>query len=202
MHGVPAMRTSLILLAVLASCGGSDDDNEQRAINNGDVRGTDLANRARGEIGGAADPDAMARAAAIVAAINAGGIEQARFILSTSIDGDVRDLASELAADHQTGDDRLNALMQGRGMAPADSTVSLVLRDEAAATLAQLRADVRSVIPIDYADMQVILHEEAYVVVGALRNYVKDIELQQFLLETRDTLQRHRKDAGRVLRRF
>lgn len=202
MHGVPAMRTSMFLLAVLASCGGSGDDNEQRAINNGDVRGSDLASRARGEIGGAADPDAMARAAAIVAAINAGGVEQARFLLSTPIDGDVRDLATELQVDHQASNDRLSALLRARGITPADGAASLVLRDEAAATLAQLQADVPSVIPIDYADMQVILHQEAYVVVVAVRGYVRDPELQQFLLDTCDTLQRHRKDAGRVLRRF
>jgi predicted outer membrane protein len=203
------MRTYLLCIALLASCGDDDNNNngnnnnrdadEQRASDDGDMRGNALATQARGEFSGTSDPDAIAKAAAVVTTINTGEIAQASFVLSINTDSNVRALASEIQTDHQANDAMLHALLQARGISPADNAVSLALRDEAMKSLDQLKADAPPDLAMDYTEMQVMMHQEAFVLVGALQDYVQDGDFRQFLSDTQDTIEQHRKDAGRVL---
>src|SRR4051812_26705374 len=104
------MRTILLGIAIItaAACGDDNDNNnsddETRALDQGNARGNDLAAQARADFAGTADHDATAKAAGIVTTINAGEIAQANLVLSVTDNSDVRDLASQILADHQDND--------------------------------------------------------------------------------------------------
>jgi predicted outer membrane protein len=197
------MRKHILLsIAILAGCGTSHD-REQRAINNGDQRGRDVAAQARTEFSGATDQVAIAKAASIVMTLNTGEIAQANYILTmTKLDPSVRDLATEIRSDHQANNARLDALLQDRGITAADNPVSATLRNEAMTGLAVLQADPAAELQMDYAEMQVMMHQEGFVVVGALRDLVQDKPFGQFLSDTRDAIAKHREDARRVMRKL
>jgi predicted outer membrane protein len=198
MHIAASMRTHLLCLMLLASCGSSNNDDEQNAIDEGDSRGNALAEQARADFSGISDPDAVANAAGIVSTINNGEIAQARLVLDTTTNSEVRDLASQILADHQANEAALQALMVDRDMAPEDNTVSSALKNEAMASLAQLQSDPN--LDFDYVRMQVMMHQEAAVIVGAVRTYVDtDDAFREFLSNTRDTIEEHRQHAGDVL---
>lgn len=197
------MRKHILLsIAILAGCGTSHD-REQRAINNGDQRGRDVAAQARTELNGATDQIAIAKAASIVMTLNTGEIAQASYILSVNnVASTVRDLATEIQADHQANNVRLDALLHDRGITAADNPVSATLHNEAMTGLAVLQADSAADLQMDYAEMQVMMHQEGFVVVGALRDLVQDKAFRQFLSDTRDTIAKHREDARRVMRKL
>jgi predicted outer membrane protein len=207
------MRIHLYLLciALLAACGDDDhnNDDKQRALDNGDSRGNDLSAQARSQFSGASDSDAIARAAAIVATIDTGEIDQANFVVSTigsddsgataEHDRDVRDLAQQIITDHQANLAQLQNLLGQRGIAQADNPVAASLRGEAMTGLAQLKADSRSDLDMDYARMQVMMHQEAFVLVETLQDLVRDDAFRSFLSDTQDAIESHREHAGDVL---
>jgi predicted outer membrane protein len=206
------MRVHLLLcIALVTGCSDDDNDNdnnndtgsdvENRASDQGNARGQTLAGQAQGEFQGASNNDAIAKAADIIATIDAGEIAQASFVLSKTSNADVRELASEIQADHQANTEMLQSLMQDRGIAPADNAVSRALEAEANAGLAQLQADAAANVDFDYVQMQVMMHQEALVIVGSVRDLVPSSgDFRDFLSDTRATIQEHRQHAGSVLR--
>jgi predicted outer membrane protein len=203
-----AMRTLLLGMAIITAAACSDDNNnnnddEARALDQGNARGNDLAAQARADFQGTADRDTIAKAAGIVTTLNAGEIAQANLVLSNTDNSDVSDLASEILADHQDNDAKLRLLVQGLGDAPADSSVSLALKTEAAGSMATLQADSDankdSDLDFDYAQMQVLMHQEASVLVSNVRDYVNDPAMRDFLSSTVDAINKHRDHAGDVL---
>ncbi len=197
------MRTHQLCIAVLAvvvGCDDSGDDREQAALDRGEARGEELASQARDTVATASEPDALAIAAGIVSTINVGEIEQANIILSTSTNEDVRQLASEIQIDHQSNEVELQALLAERGLAPIETNVSLTLEEEAMTGLAQLdeedNSDDRD---LAYVDMQIAMHQEAFMTVEALRDEMDDSEMQNFLETTADSISEHRDHAGSMI---
>jgi predicted outer membrane protein len=205
------MRTNLLAcLAIVAGSGLAacdDDDNnnnnntdaENRAIDQGNTRGQALTVQAQGEFQGSSEPDVLAKSADIVATINTGEIAQASFVLSKTSNSDVRDLASQILADHQMNNAALQSMMQSRGLAPVSNAVSRTLQDEANTGLAQLMADAPGALDRDYVEMQVMMHQEGFVIVGNLRGYTQAVDMQNFLSDTLDAIDAHRQHARDVL---
>jgi len=168
-------------------------------MSEGDARGQQVSSQARTELQDTDDPDTIARAASIVATVNAGEIMQANFVLSNSSDTRVLDLAGMILADHQDNDRELRQQMSDLGLAEADSSVAATLNNEATMGLAQLQADAKANLDVDYVQMQVVMHQEVAVLLGNVRGYVDDPDFRDFLSNTIDAVQRHRDHAGDVL---
>jgi putative membrane protein len=194
------MRKYMFLIVLLASCSNNNNnDREQRASDAGAARGGDLVTQAQGNFNGSSDQDDMAKAASIVSTINTGEIAQANLVLSLNVASDVRDLANEIVADHQANETKLQAMMQNASITVMDNPVSTSLRTEAMAGLAKLQSDAQTNLDADYPEMQVMMHQEAFVVVGGLRDLVVNEAFRQFLTDTQNTIQQHRNHAGTVL---
>jgi predicted outer membrane protein len=122
---------------------------------------------------------------------------------SANSDSMIFNLATEIRADHQNNNAQLQALMSNRSMSPADNPVSAMLATEAMAGLAQLQSDAsaqpRSGFDFDYARLQVVMHEEAIVVLQTLRDLVRDQDFQGFLEDTRKAIAQHLSQAEDVL---
>lgn len=196
----------MLLIAALASCGSDDDDNNNnddranQAMAEGDARGGELSGQARTDFGGATnDDEAIAKAASIVLTLDTGEIAQASFILTLDVDSSVRDLASEIQADHQANAAKLDAMLQDRGLTPADNPVSTSLQGEAMTGLEKLRAESKDDAERDYTEMQIMMHQAGFVLVGTVRDLVDDEDFRQFLSETRDAIAKHRDHARDVL---
>jgi predicted outer membrane protein len=203
------MRHYLILsLAVLvgsslAACGDDDNDNnddlETAAVAQGNARGQALVDQARGEFQGQPDEDVMAMSADVVATIDAGEIAMANFVLSRTNHSDVQDLAEMIVADHQTNLADLQAMMRNDGLAPETNQVSVTLKAEGDAALAQLMSDAAGDLDRDYVQMQVSMHQEAHIIVDNLRSYVQGSDMDNFLQDTLDAIDEHRDHAKDVL---
>jgi predicted outer membrane protein len=205
------MRIHLLAcIALVAGCSDDDNDNdnnngnnndpESQALDQGNTRGQALVGQARQEFSGASDSDSAAKAAGVVTTINAGEIAEASYVLSVSSNGDVRKLASEIQADHQDNDAMLQAMMQDLSLAPADNAVSRTLASEAQMGLSQLQATPPADLDAAYVEMQVMMHQEASVIVDNLRGYVQVSRFDDFLSNTLDTIEQHRQHSIDLLR--
>jgi predicted outer membrane protein len=202
------MRTYLLCIALLASCGDDDNNNnggnngsdeEQAAIDMGDQRGNALASQIPSEFGGISDAAEVAKAAAIVTTLNTGEIAQANLVLGAGGAPAVRELASEIVADHEANEQRLHALLATQGIAPADNPISLTIRAEGMMGLQQLQNNPSPSLDFEYARMQVMMHEEGFMIVGAVRDHVRNEDVRSFLSHTQDAIKKHREHAGDVL---
>jgi predicted outer membrane protein len=191
----------------LAACSDDSDDNnnnrdlQARAIDQGNTRGQALQAQARQEFPGSSQDDAVARAGRVVATINNGEIAQANLVLSKTTNPDVRDLASQMVADHQANNAALQTLLQNRNLAPAETSVSRTLSSEADMGLAQLQADAPGQLDVDYAQMQVMMHQEAFLIVGTVRDALpaSASDFRGFLSDTLSAIDKHRTHAEDVL---
>jgi predicted outer membrane protein len=206
---------SMVFLAgnALAACSDNDDDNnndngnnnnrdlQARAIDQGNTRGQALQAQASQEFPGSSESDAVARAAGVVTTINNGEIAQANLVLSKTTNPDVRDLAQQMVTDHQANNAALQTLMQSRTLPPAETSVSRTLTSEAAMGLAQLQADAPDQLDVDYAQMQVMMHQEAFLIVGTVRDAMPApaSDIRGFLSDTLTVIDKHRTHAENVL---
>jgi putative membrane protein len=199
---------SMVILAgnALAACSDDDDDNnnrdlQARAIDQGNTRGQALSAQASQEFPGSSEADAVARAAGVVTTINNGEIAQANLVLSKTTNPDVRDLASQMVTDHQANNAALQALMQNRSLPPAETSVSRTLSSEASMGLAQLQADAPGQLDVDYTQMQVMMHQEAFLIVGTVRDAMpaSGSDIRGFLSDTLSVIDKHRTHAEDVL---
>lgn len=155
--------------------------------------------QAQGEFQGRPDTEAVAKSADIVATIDAGEIAQAMFVLSKTSNSDVEDLANEIVADHQANLTAVQALTQNHGLAPTRNAVSRTLQSEGDTALAQLMSDAPEDLDRDYVEMQIAMHQEAFIIVGNVRSYVQSSDAQNFLSDTQMTIDKHRQHAKDVL---
>lgn len=200
------MRNHLLLCLALgcglAACDDSDDTTTEAsdaAIAEGNTRGEALTSVANTDLGGATDDQAIAVSADVVARINVAEIAAASFVLTRTSDDDVRDLASQIQADHEDNNERLQGLIGDRGLVATDSTTGDALQAEADTGMADLMAAGSADLDRVYVKMQVSMHQEAFVVVGVLENHVQDADMQDYLLDTRAAIADHRDHASDVL---
>jgi predicted outer membrane protein len=217
------MRVHLLLcFAILSGCASNDNgvsagdtgaandsgvggdrpgagDLQAQAIDVGNTRGRGLVALARAELLVSSSSDWLAKTFAIVAAMNAGEIAQAEFILSVSANAAVRGLASEIKADHQGNELMLEALMQAHGAAPLDNGVTRAVQAEADADITQLMADAPAVRDIDYVEMQITMHQEAILLLDDMRDYPDPPDIHAFLASTLSAVETHLAHAEAVL---
>jgi putative membrane protein len=193
---------AILVGSTLAACGDDDnnnnDDLENSAIDEGNTRGQALVAQARGEFQGQSDDDVMSMSADVVATIDAGEIAQANFVLSRTSNPDVQDLANAIIQDHQSNLADLQAMMRNNGLAPETNVVSQTLKQEGDAGLAQLMADAPGDLDRDYVQMQIMMHQEAHVIVDNLRSYVQEDDMDGFLQDTVSAIDEHRDHARDV----
>jgi putative membrane protein len=198
---------AIFAVSGLVACSDDDDrnnnnnngDDEAQAVDQGNARGRALTAQAVGEFQGASDNDAIAKAADIVATINNGEIAEANFVVSKTSNTEVHDFAAEMIADHQANNAALQAMTQTHGLAPKTNAVSRTLKTEADQSLAQLMSDTPDQLDRDYIAMQVAMHQEAFVIVDAVKGYVQPSDMQGFLADTSATIDQHRQHAKDVL---
>jgi predicted outer membrane protein len=170
------MVFSIAILAAhaLAACGDGNDheDIESAALDAGTARGQALQAQVAQDLAGCTESEVIAKAAGIVFAIDNGEIAQADFVLSKIGMVRVRALATQILIDHRANSSALLTLLHNRNLAPAETSVSNALTGEASAGLAQLQADEVRNLSIDYAQMQITMHQEASMVVGTVRDLV------------------------------
>jgi predicted outer membrane protein len=194
------MRNYLLCITLLAGCGDSDNnDNQDQARDEGEARGDALSATARTDLSGTSDGQAISIVSDIVSTVNTGELAQAAFILSTSTNSAVLQLAAEIQADHQSNDLELHSMLVDMGLVQMPNEVSTSLSTEAMAGLAQLQADTAANLDYDYVRMQVSMHEEVSVLLDAVSTYVSDSDMSDFLSDTQDKVNAHRDDAGDVL---
>jgi predicted outer membrane protein len=198
-----ASLASLLVCVTVAACDDSDDNNNgdtrDQAMSDGNARGQQVSVQARTELQDTADPDTIAMAASIVSTVNAGEIMQATFVLNNSSDTRVLDLAGMILADHQNNESELRQQMNDLGLAEANSSVAATLKNEATMGLAQLQADAKANLDVDYVQMQVVMHQEVSVLLDNVVGYVDDPDFRDFLSSTNDAVKNHRDHAGDVL---
>ena len=182
---------------------GSNDrdrgDLQAQAIELGNTRGRGLVALARGELLFSSSGDWLAKTFAIMAALNAGEIAQAELMLSLTTNAEVRDLASEIRADHQANELALEALMQAHGVAPLDNGVTRAVQAEADMGISQLEADAPSERDIDYVQMQVTMHQEASLLLADMRDYPMPADVRAFVASTLPVILQHLAHSESVL---
>lgn len=199
-----AIVFSIAVLAggTLAACGSDHHtDLEASALQQGTTQGQALQAQAARDFAGTTEAEAISRAAGVVIAINNGEIAQANHVLSKTRDVRVRSLATQIVTDHQANNAALQALLQSRKLAPAETSVSRTLTAEANTGLAQLQADPLRNLNIDYAQMQIAMHQEASMIVGTVRDAMpaSATDMRQFLSDTLTTIDNHLTHAEEVL---
>jgi putative membrane protein len=185
-----------LLVAALSSFlvfGCSDDDSDatdtdvQAAMDDGDAHGNALAPQTT---------DDLAEQASVIHTINDGEILQAMTVLDQTDDSEAVDFANMMIEMHTQSNAMIEAMMDDQQIEPADNAVSQTLRQEAAAGVAQLESDSDDDVARLYLHMQVMMHEEAYVIVSALQdNDTGDTDWSTLVDDTLDTIQTHREDA-------
>jgi predicted outer membrane protein len=201
-----AIVLSIAVLAggTLAACGDDNDhdDVEASAIEQGTTRGQALQAQAAQDFAGCTESEAIAKAAGVVFAINNGEIAQAGYVLSNTGNPKVRNLATQIVADHQASNATLQTLLSNRNLAPAETSVSRTLISETNAGLVQLQTGELRNINIDYSQMQISMHQEASMIVGTVRDAMPPsaTDIHGFLSDTLSVIDKHLTHAETVLR--
>jgi predicted outer membrane protein len=197
---------SLAIVAgpALAACGDDNhhEEEEASALDQGNTRGQALQTQVDQVFAGCSESDAIAQAAGIVIAINNGEIAEANFVLSKPGIPRVQALATQFVTDHQASNAAVLSLLQARSLAPLDTPISQTLHDEAQAGVAQLEADLPRNLDIDYVEMQIAMHQEASLIVSAVRDAMpaSASDMRGLLSDTLTTINDHLVHAQIVLR--
>jgi len=196
---VHVMRTTIAFFAVaLVGC-SSDASDTDDAIAEGEQRGDDFVAQIDAQLAGEPDGDlVIAKTCMITMTLDDGEIVAADFVLDRSIDPVVLDFAQLMFDEHSTHQSNTISLLAGYDLDPVDIDVAGQLMADASADMAVLRST--SDLDYEYMRLQVVMHNEAFVIVDALVDFAPDSNFAQFLLDTRDTIRSHRDEAEADLR--
>ncbi len=178
----------LFLVAALAcavpACSDDDDvliDPVGVAVNDGQLRGSVLADTALGELGGADYSVVIGKTASIVAAINDGEIAQNDFARQVVFGDDIAAFAARNVDDHAAANEDLVDVVRifGVGFIPSDTEADIVAQGSLG--LENLMATPPSEIDFEFVELQVKNHASNMVVLDQLRAMVADDEMGFFL---------------------
>ncbi len=187
------------LLVATVACGNNDNDEEVNAASDEGVAiGQQHAAETDADLGNDSIPTVIAKSGAIVIAIDDEEVALANFIVGVTNDRNVLDFANQMIADHTAHADSTRAFLANMSLAPVDSSVSLALRDEAAANLAELERS--NSFDFTYMSLAVSTHSEADVIVGNLVDLAPTTDVAQFLDDTQLMIEQHRAEAESILR--
>lgn len=196
---------SVLVLALTGACDDDDtadpfDEDADVAIDDGEARGEEHADHTGDELGADADLVVLAKSGAIMLTIDEGEILMADYVLDVAIDPDVIAYANRMITEHTAHVEATTALLDDFEIGPTDSAVSAALRAEAQAELAVIQSAADP--DYEYMRSQVMMHAEAYVIVGALRDLAPFEIAARFFDETQRTIANHRNEAEVILRNW
>lgn len=190
----------LLLALAVTACG--DDDNgiiTADAVAEGEARGEDHLVQIEIELGDELDANVvMAKTGGILMTIDEIEIAQAEFVLDVAFDPDVISYAQRMIAEHTAHLAAVDDLLVSFELVPLESTVSAALRSENASSLDRLNR-VEDV-DFEYMRLQVVFHNEAFVIVDSLQDLAPNDVFDLFLTNTLDLLEDHRSRAESLLR--
>lgn len=190
---------SMLLVAIaVMGCSSDDRDIADEAVDDGAVLGEDLANDADAMLG---PEDALTRmeiAGGIMLAIDDGEILQAEAALDVVSDPFVIDFALEMIDVHTLHAEETESILFSNGAVPVESDITVKL---AADTDAIVDRVLTSFDPdFVYMQDQIVMHEQARILVTELAFHTDDTELGPFLSDTAFEIAIHRDDAISILR--
>lgn len=204
-------RSLLAVLAIaLAPACSTDTSNEvvitddpvDGTVAEGHARGDDLANHAFDELAGDDYLIQIGKTASILAALNDGEINQSVFAVQVVAESDVFDFANLLIADHEDANIELESVVRFYGVGYIPSSAADALTLEANAGLGELRATPPADVDFRFAELQVIMHAQAQVVLDELYAIVGDGEMGDYILNTQDMIDDHLLQAESLLSTF
>jgi predicted outer membrane protein len=200
------MSRLAILLVALAAC--SDNTTSGNALvdiqlNEGHLRGQDLANQATVEFAGNDPVTMMGKAAEIMLTINNSEIDEANLALSAASATDVLDFASRMVVEHNDWNARLLIVRRDLALPSIPNSVSAALQMETAASLANLRLTPPGPFDVTYMQIAVMEHAEAEVILDQLASLVPvNAEFDTFIADFRAAIDNHLVQAETILSRF
>lgn len=178
------------------------DDPVDETVAEGHARGDDLANHAFDELAGDDYLIQIGKTASILAALNDGEINQSVFAVQVVGESDVFDFANLLIADHEDANIELDSVVRFYGVGYIPSSAADALTLEANAGLGELRATPPEDVDFRFAELQVIMHAQAQVVLDELYAIVGDGEMGDYILSTQDMIDDHLVQAETLLSTF
>ena len=202
---------SMILACAAAACGGSDAAPAQSA---NDVTTTSTTAPTAEPMAAPAPAPAPAPEAApapapapaatytdaqiagIVAAVNAGEIDQAKTAQKNAKSAKVKAFASKMIADHTDAMHKENALLKKKKMTSADSDKASSITSDGMQMNASLKAQKGADFDKSYIDMQVKMHQDALNLLDTtLLAQVQDSDMKALLTAIRGKVADHLKAA-------
>jgi predicted outer membrane protein len=199
------MRNSVSALVALAlaACGDDAPDDTPAdtdvAIAEGIEAGDQQAAQTEDELGGEQDPAVViGKIGLILLVIDAGEIAMAEHAGASATIPAVLDFAHVMLDTHSEHYSQTLALLDSYGLWGMDSDTSVALRQQAVAGLAALRESLDH--DYEYMRLQVVWHNEAFVVVDSLVPHAPDLVIMDFVANARAMLEAHRTSAEAILR--
>lgn len=198
------------LLFAVASTGCDDDDVfdddevgdvlADEAIIEGQNRGVDLMVITDQDLVNANQGVVLAVASHILITIDQGEIFVAEEFLPDCDDEDACDYAGNMIDEHSEHLTVTQGLAAALGVAPLDNRTSAALRADTDAIIQTLRATSLDVLDVEYMRSQVVMHEQALILVDGLRTHVTEPTMIRFLDDTAALLADHGAEAEQILR--
>lgn len=196
------------LLFAFASTGCEDDDFNDgvgddladEAIIEGQNRGADLMVITDQDLGNANQNVVLAVAAHILITIDQGEIFVAEEFFPDCDDEDACDYAENMIEEHDEHLTVTQGLAAALGVAPLDNRTSAALRADTDAIIQTLRATSLDVLDVEYMRSQVVMHEQALVLIEGLRIHVEEPTMDRFLADTAELIADHSAEAEQILR--
>jgi putative membrane protein len=186
------------------TAGSPGDDGATAAADAGEATDTDAGKPDEAD-GGEADggEDAApgdAEIGAILAAVNAGEIEQADYALLRSDVAEVRAYAHLMLAEHTAAAESLAAILSSIEVEPSESDTSRELRASAATALATLQSTPSPEFNLAYIAAQAAQHEAVLALIDALLlPNAESAELREYLETLRASVTTHLQAAQGIL---
>jgi putative membrane protein len=185
------------------TAGGEDSDaGAGSALDGGTSSGDSSAEQDDGAAGNDAAPEidlTDAQIGAVTTAANTGEVAQANASLPKLTDSDAKAFAQEMVAAHTTAQTRQAALLQSKGITPVENEVSMELRKESDAIVAELMT-ATSEVDLLYMQAQVTVHTKVLETLDTiLIPSADDADLRAELEATRGDVKTHLDHAQEIL---
>jgi predicted outer membrane protein len=189
------------LLFGTAACGDDNNDNlggNVDPIAEGQARGEMLATMAAEDLSVQNEMVAMSIAGDIMITIDQGEIMQAQLALDNVVfDPAVISFAEQMIDEHTAHTQMVQDLLARFGLTRLDNRISAALRSETEASLVDIANSDNP--DRTYMEFQVMMHQEALVLLGSLDDQVDTAEMDALIRTTEDQIAAHRDTAINVL---
>lgn len=202
----------LVALAVVPGCGDDDtitiieddpaDDAVDAAVAEGLGRGELLADEVLADLSADDDLVQIGKTASILAALNAGQIDQAAFAAPLVAGSDVVELANQVLIDNENASIVLDEVVRFYGTGYIPSAAADAVTRAAAGALDELRAASPDELDFTFVELQVITTAQGQVVLDQLLAIVGDGAMGDYVEDTIEMNDDHLREAEDLLETF